>query len=77
MAPKETPRLTDGGSGDASGRVRQKGGGGGGGGVRRRKKNSMSKTILSPQADPIEKSPGLGRAGVVRSGHGHEKLQAG
>lgn len=38
----------------------------------RRKKNSMSKTILSPQADPIEKSPGWGRAGVVRSGHGNE-----
>lgn len=37
------------------------------------KKNSMSKTILSLQADPIEKSPGLGRAAVVRSGYGHEK----
>lgn len=47
-----------------------------GGGVvgkqKKKKKNSMSKTILSPQADPIEKSPGWGRAGVVRSGHGNE-----
>lgn len=47
--------------------------GGGGGMVQKKeKKNSMSKTILSPQADPIEKSPGWGRAGVVRSGHGNE-----
>lgn len=36
------------------------------------KKNSMSKTILSPLADPIEKSPGWGRAGVVRSGLSNE-----
>lgn len=48
------------------------GGGAGCVGNRRRKKYSMSKTILSPQADPIEKSPGWGRAGVVRSGHGNE-----
>lgn len=37
----------------------------------------MSKTILSPRADPIEKSPGLGRAAVVRSGYGQEKAPSG
>lgn len=41
------------------------------------KKNSMSKTILSPRADPIEKSPRLGRAAVVKSGYGQERAPSG
>lgn len=76
--PNRHPALARLRGGEASGggggrRAREGGREEGAGQKTKKKKIPTGKTILSARAHPIEKSPGRGRAGVVRSERGPVK----